>query len=465
MYNWDMVDYYRALQRKVSLLASHTVLMSLAVLICLPVLCQQPPGPENSRKELARTNLRWLLGQVTPNHAVPSPTPARRRLLISYDLPATNFPYRFHRSTTYDNSLAAIAFVITGRSDEASFTLHSLGRLVRKDGSLWFSYNTANSWPNESDHEGALVRTGALGWVGYAFTFYLAHGPPCDSTDKGCAREFSFFRQTAVRLADYLLSLRVEDPTDPRYGLLRLGYGNFTLAYDREFDKVVEQFVDGPARGVSTENNISAWLFFRQLEKVTGEKRWGDAAEAILEGLVRGAWNNQIGQFNQGFHADGRPDPARALDCASWGALMLHATGDNIRTSAALEAIEDFYASRHGKAIGYRPYFGSPIYKNFEVGRYYFPERPRKQWQEIPLVWAEGSLGVALAYLRMGRTKKASSILAGLELLQGEGKGLRYSSRDIPYHMSNVPSVAAAAWLVIVSEALEGNPVAQEFWN
>lgn len=441
-------------------------LLLLGVLLwAKPLPAQQAAPPKNQERDWSTVNLAWLLSQVTPNQTVPDPDPARRRLLISYDIPPEEFPQGFHRSATYDNALAALAFLLTGKRDEAAFTLHALARLVRRDGSLWFSYNTANSWPDEGYHESALVRAGAVGWVGYAFSFYLTHAPPCEVDDRGCARERAFFVETASRLADYLLSLQVDNPADPRHGLLRLGYGDIELAYEAANDQVFEVYLDEPALGISTENNISAWFFLRQLGELTGEARWSQAAERIRRGLLRGAWNEGIGQFNRGFHASGQPDPVKALDCASWGVLFLRAVDETEKARRVLTAIERYYRARDGAAVGYRPYFDHPVFKTAEVGRYFFPREPRKEWRDIPLVWSEGTLGVALAYLRMGKRQQAAAIMSGLRVLQVEGSGLRYASREVPYQMADVPSVAASAWLVLVAEAMRGNPLAEKFWQ
>jgi hypothetical protein len=302
----------------------------------------------------AAANGRWLDGQIAPNRLLPDPAPSRRRLLISFDLAPREFPRRFHRSATYDNAVAALAFLTTGARDRAAFTLHALARLVRADGSLWFSYNTANDWPGESDHESAIVRAGAVAWVGYAFSFYLSHAPPCGG-DRGCGRERAYFLQTALRLADYLRSLQVADPRDPRDGLLRLGYGDLTLTYRRKTNEVVEGYVSELARGISTENNISSWFFLQQLAGVSGDVRVSEAAQRIRRGLLRGAWNDSVGQFDQGFAPSGARDRGKALDCAAWGALFLLATGDTVRAQRALAAIERYYPARQDQAVGYRP--------------------------------------------------------------------------------------------------------------
>lgn len=441
------------------------LVVALCVALLMPLaVTQKAASRDKSLQDWAAASQSWLQGQVTPNRVVPNPDPGRRRLLISYGIQPKEFPQGFHRSATYDNALAAVAFLITGQRDRAAFTLHALARLVRADGSLWFGYNTANSWPDEADHESAVVRGGAVAWAGYAFTFYLIHQPPC-AGDRGCARERAFFLETAERLAKYLLSLQVNDSSDHRDGLLRLGYGSITLAYRADTNQVVELYQDEPALGISTENNISAWFFLRQLAMLTGESRWSQAAERLGRGLLRGMWNDSIGQFNQGFESSGVPDRVKALDCASWGALFLLAVGETEKARRALGVVESYYAVRNREAVGYRPYFDHPVYAGPEVGRFFFPDNPGKQWRELPLVWSEGTLGVGLAYFRIGQAERARQIVLGLGALRAENGGLRYASMALPHQMADAPSVAASAWLVLLEEALEGNPLAEQIWR
>jgi hypothetical protein len=436
----------------------------LAVCVLLPrggLLGQGPDTPDGAQWVSAAEP--WLLRQVIPNRLVPDPDPSRRRLVISYDLSPAEFPRRFHRSATYDDAVAALAFLAVGDRDRAAFTLHALARLVRPDGSLWFGYNTANDWPAETDHESAIVRAGAVAWVGYALTFLLTHQPPCGG-DRGCERERALFLQAATRLANYLCSLAVNDPRHPRDGLLRMGQGILTLAYRATTDEVVELYRDEPLLAVSTENNISAWFFLRQLAGLTHEARWSEAADRIRRGLLQHAWNDSLGQFNQGFAPRGDPDRNKALDCAAWGALFLLAAGDTARAERALAAI-DRYASTHGDARGYRPYVEQLVYADPDVGRFFFRDSPRKQWRDLPVVWSEGTLGAALAYLRMGHAQRARALVAGLRPLQAANGGLRCASDELQYEMTQVACVAASAWLVLVTQALADNPVATQVWK
>ena len=448
---------------RISLLRRTACLLILAELAFVGGAAARPQEPEKPLHDWATANDLWLQAQITPNDLVPAPEPSRRGLLLSYALPREKFPQIFHRSAIYDDALAALAFLTAGDRERAASTLDALARLVRPDGSLWFSYNTGDDWPSEDDHESSLVRTGAVAWVGYAFTFYLKHAPPC-AADPGCARERAFFSATAVRLAKYLLTLQVNGKSDPRDGLLRLGYGTINLAYSAKAKDIVELYVDQPATGISTENNISAWFFLRQLAEVTGDAGWSRVADRIQLGLLNHLWNDALGQFNEGFGSSGSLDSIKALDCASWGALFLLATGERDKARRALEVTHKYYATQEGDAIGYRPYSDSPVYENPEVGSFFFPDDPRKQWRSLPIVWSEGTLGVALAWLHLGQAERARQLVMGLRPLS-ENAGLRCATLELPFQMADVPCVAASAWFVLVAAALSHNNLAEAMWK
>ncbi|HXQ28185.1 MAG TPA: hypothetical protein VN848_02855 [Gemmatimonadales bacterium] len=422
-------------------------------------LAGQGPGVDADLEHRARAAVQWLEQQVTPNRVVPDPDATRRGLLVSYAFTPRQFPSGYHRSATYDNAVAALAFLLSGNRERAAVTLDGLARLVRPDGSLWFNYNTADSWPTEADHESALVRAGSVAWVGYALIFYLAH-VPLQSADPGDARERAAFLAAARRLGTYLASLQVNEPGDARDGLLHLGYGSIALTYDSVAKNVVEHYDDRPALGISTENNIIAWFFLRRLSLVTGDTLFARVAGRIERSLRTVAWNARLGQFNQGFGPTGVPDSNKALDCAALGALFLEAHGDSVASRRALAAAERFYRSRDGTTSGYRPYGDRPIYEDRAVSAFFFPGRSGLTWQELPVVWSEGSLQVALAYLRAGRRELARRIVEDLGALQAPDGGVRYASTEVPYEMAKVPSVAGSAWLVMMAAAIRGDTMA-----
>ena len=121
-------------------------------------------------------SLKWLKKQIIPNSVVDNPSPDRRKMILSYVIPEDDPAYKYlaKRSFLYDDAVAAVAFTMAGKYREAESLLNTLSRLVRDDGSMWFSYNTHNSWPDEIDHEGAMIRSGALAWAGYSFSHYVS---------------------------------------------------------------------------------------------------------------------------------------------------------------------------------------------------------------------------------------------------------------------------------------------------
>ena len=117
----------------------------------------------------------WLKSQIVPNSIVKEPVQDRRNLLISYKVPKDSEVYRyvFSKASLYDNALAVIAFSMVGEYALAERIIEASSRVLSPDNDLWFSFNTHNSWPNKNDHTGAIVRSGASAWLGYAITFYL----------------------------------------------------------------------------------------------------------------------------------------------------------------------------------------------------------------------------------------------------------------------------------------------------
>lgn len=74
-------------------------------------------------------------------------------------------------------------------------------------------------------------------------------------------------------------------------------------------------------------------------------------------------------------------------------------------------------------------------------------------WQELQVVWGEGSLGVAAAFSRVGKADKALDIIEDIIKMQQNG-GIQYSSQSVPYQFSVYPSVASTAWLVITTQLI-----------
>jgi hypothetical protein len=406
----------------------------------------------------------WLKEQMVPNEIVPDPDPERRRLVLSYrvsrDHPA--HPYIYSRSFAYDNALAVIALTMAGDYEEAELILSALRRVMRDDGSFWFTYNTVNNWPGEYDHEGAIIRSGANAWIGYAATYYLTarlRRDPYFLEDLLAVEVLDM----AKRIAAWLLARQIDDELDLRNGLVTGGRSIYELTLSDTDGAPVERYRDEEIAWVSMEHNIDAYYFLRDLGRITEEGPYAEAAMRIKRGL-RTFWLTDRGQFMRGIKGDQVLDTALPLDGASWASMFLFSIGERSRAERCLQTAEQYFRTRSGAPQGYRPYYKEPVFEEETVNAHYYPHDPRTRWKDLDIVWGEGSLGVAAAYIKSGKPRKALEIIEDMLLLR-VGDGLRYATEEIPYQFSRDPSVASTAWFVIAVEMLMNPDTNNSFWD
>ena len=405
-------------------------------------------------------SLNWLRSQIVPNRQVPTPHPQRRGLILSYAPGQGQKGPLYDKSFVYDAAAGAIALVVASDWGNAAKILDALVRVQREDGSFWFSYSSRNDWPNEIDHDMAVVRTGATSWAGYALCFYLQNRS--EVANAITARQRQRYLVAARRAADFISRQRANEPPLAR-GLLKGGQGVVKVHRHTDKKKVVEIYQDRSVLWVSTEHNISSYFFLTALYQLTQEPRYGTRAAEVSDRLMAVLWQPDVGQFATGLKEDGTLNGDRALDCASWGALFLLARGEKEKAKIAIETADRVYANEDCGVRGHRPYHAEPIYEDPGVQQLLLPKRPEATWKDLPFVWSEGSLGVALAHLRLGNITRANEIVNEMEKLK-EGDGIKYATRDLPYIFSAGASVAGTAWHVILKEAFT-DPRAKGFWN
>ncbi len=415
--------------------------------------------------------LVWLKKQKVPNLVIPDPQSERRNLVVSYEIQPDEpaYKYIFGRSIIYDDALAVIAFTMNKDYKSASQVLMALKRLLRKDGGLWFGYNVNNDWPSEKDYEGSTERTGATAWVGYSALFYLqarlAEDPEFTETN----REAKEILKLAKSLGDYLLKMQVRKSGDLRNGLITGGKNSYSLELRNK--TVNEIFKDTSIEWISTEHNIDAYFFLRDLGILTKDEKFIQSASSIKKSMLR-VWSEQDKQYYRGI----KPkfiDTALALDCASWGAIFSLSAGKPDYAAQSLETIEKLYLSSAESPYlkttvnGYKPYVDKEIYEETgtEITKYYFPELNGSTWDKISGVWVEGSMGAALAYLKTGNRGKALEILKNMIPLQSKSGGFIYFTREIPHEFSTYISVASTAWFIMIASALEDQAIADSFWK
>ncbi len=372
------------------------------------------------------------------------------------DSPAWAVLTQYGRVMTYDAAVESIALALAGRKAEATRLLRALVAMQLPDGSLGFSWNSTD----DTFYNRSYRRCGTVAWAAYAALLV-------DQANEG-----DEFRAFAVRATDWLLKQRVpvDRADDPRRGLIKGGSGRWSADY--------QKLTKGDLSWVSTEHNIDCFFLLEAAARVVAPeqaRRYRQAAAEIRTALTERLWSTEEGRFYQGAQV-GETDRGQALDCCTWGALFLHAIGDDQRAAAALDTADRVFQASLAPAgatagwtiTGYRPYAGVA---------------DETDWDQYPdLVWAEGSLGAALAHLRLGRRERYQKIVGEVLKLCAEpgraASGVRYSryqtdrdgtggdvgSDDFVADFTRAPSAGATAWLVlVVQSAVPGNE--DRFWG
>lgn len=356
-----------------------------------------------------------------------------RSFTIPFDDPAYGYEgdatqrtgYRLEqRSWMYDDAVAVLAFLSNDQPERARAVLANLSQVQQPDGSLPFSADVYRGQIYE-----VYVRTGALAWVATAALAYEQRtGDPA-------------FRYLAQRTADYLLTLQVSDPADPKYGAIRGGWGR----YDENYD-----FIEGYVGFAGTEHNIDSYFVLRDIGYTTGEQRYLDAAERVKQALLTKFWNPTEKRFNQGID-----DPAKALDAGSWGGLFLSAIGreDMARDSLAFSEqfrVEDATIEKCSQAECYNQTYSSagPI-----DGYRPYLETTGNYAGAPATVWAEGTWGQLLLRLRLGQDITAD--LQSMQRLQDADPRGGYlqvtrGAASLPYEFHAWPAVGGTGWAAMV---------------
>ena len=437
-------------------------------------------GGAASSADAVEKAYEWLKSQQVPNSVVTYPVMKRRHLVLSFELNRDNplnendksFQYVFSRSSLYDNALAIIAFVMMGDFKRASQIIESLYRNIDEKGFLWFTYNTHNNWPDETDTSWAISRNGASAWAGYAILFYIqaklqSENLKIDRNNVLNDPELKDYLELCSLIADHILTWQIQDKKDNRYGLIIGGLNRLELVYDEDKNSVYEKFLEGPTPWVSVEHNIDAYFFLRDLAKIAQNKKYEDAATTLKEALLKKAWNHELSQFARGVR-EKEQDTALALDCASWGSLFALAVGDRDKAVKAYGASEKYkiVQDKEKNIYGYKPYLSGLVYEEqSDVNTYYFPRNPHVSWKDFDMIWPEGSLGVAFSALKLGDSKKVENILEAMKNFQAPSGGILYASRDVPYQFSTSPSVAGTAWFIMVAQSLKNENMRNLFWG
>ena len=322
-------------------------------------------------------------------------------------------------------------------TDYESWMLHRLKEDQNADGSWNFSYDI---YIGKLFHD--YVRTGAIGWVVWGICYaILQMGTFCD--------EKHGFKKMLMKAGEWILSRQVTDTKDPRYGLLRGGYG----AYDSEY-----KYSDVEIEWCSTEHQCSTLQALEGLSLVLNDKKYKEAAELVRDQLFLKCYDESNGRFYQGING-GKPDKAWALDCTTWAGSLIFSVVHTDTAKKCFHTARDVYLTENKQIIQssdkehYNMRYSSS--EQFAGFKPYSDKTP--DYEGAPdIVWTEGTLGYAALALCVGEEDEAKKYVdecIALQNCEGCTGGVIYVTEtyaSLPWEFHVWESVVSSAWLYLI---------------
>ena len=347
-------------------------------------------------------------------------------LLRSYD---TDNVVIQNTAFTYDNALAAMAFLSDGNPEAAARILdafvYAVGHDRYKPGRIRNAYlaRTKDSDP------AAKAGENYPGWWSMEAQAWFEDrsqvGSNPGNTSYAALALMQYDRlygsDTYLKTARSLMDWVLEECSD--------GNDGFTAGYDGW----PESGVVYPFTYKSIEHNIDAYAAFRQLYAQTGEEKYRDAADSSLR-FILSMYDPEEAYFYVGTLEDGvTPDKGLVvLDGIVWNRLAL---GDAFEP--CLDSMDTLAAMR-------TPDNGYPFSKGSGDGGW----------------WPEGTAFTALMYRLAGETETADASLEALSAIQLENglfpaasvpelkTGLELFDGS-PWAYTDDPHIAPAAWFIM----------------
>ena len=141
------------------------------------------------------------------------------------------------------------------------------------------------------------------------------------------------YNEMIKKAGDFLISRQITDTKDPRYGLLKGGYGTY------DFDDY--SYIEGEIEWCSTEHQCSALQGLEGCSLVLNVKKYKEAAELIRDQIYFKLYDAEHGRFYQGISAE--PDKGWALDCTTWAGITAFSILNKECSFACEDAAKDEY--------------------------------------------------------------------------------------------------------------------------
>ena len=358
-------------------------------------------------------------------------------MLRSYD---TSTLQTRNAAFTYDNALAAMAFMSAGRNDKAAEILDALVYAIEHDryaaGRIRNAYAAGDISPSPGNQAGAKLPgwwdAGAQQWYEDGYQV----GSNVGNTSYAAlallhyaeANKSSYRSNRYLEAACSIMDRVIEERSDSSSG--------FTAG----FDGWPENGNEIKFTYKSTEHNIDAYAAFAQLYKMTGAAKYQKAAEGALA-FVKSMYDDKAGVFYSGTNADGSTNTSNVvLDAQVWAALAL---GDAFKP----------YESSLGQLARMRT----------GEGGYRFHVCDEKAF------WCEGTAFTMLLHKLRGEKAAADKALAALKSVQlasglfpaatsGNLSTGIFLSDGSPWMYGKDAAVAPTAWFVMAQNGY--NPYA-----
>ncbi len=309
------------------------------------------------------------------------------------------------RTFLYDQALAILWYTWVGEVQTAKRLATTLIDVQMANGAWGFSFQAQG----EQFYDRRYVRTGAVAWAAWALAYYG------DTIGDGQAVE------AALEALKFLDTKRIDAQGNQNHELYTAGLGYHD-------PQTGQRTLGVPLDFVVTEHQLDIHMVLATFHRAR--------AEALAERVVDRLWIEEEGRFAVGAHGE-ELDRRRALDAAGgWGALWLLSVGQTELARQSLGyTVAHFGADRYG---GYVPYLD-------EIDEY----DPQEE-----VVFVEGSLGVALAALRLGEPDLARQILLGTAQLGCDGgPGIPYADRRRG-SFADTPALAPTIWFLMVEREM-----------
>jgi hypothetical protein len=328
----------------------------------------------------------------------------RLLLVRSFDIPKDDPLYAdlSNYSWTYDNALAALAFVADGSRSQARELLDQLAALQNNDGSINFAFDV------QTGGSSSVVRSGAAAWVGLAAAAFR--------------REFG------------------SKSYDPMMGGL-VGY-LMELRNDRGL------VVGGPdVPWVSTQHNLLTAELLRDLHEQGGQfGGFGPDELAEAEASISAAIDKQllVDDGDQVHFKEGLEDERIPIDVQALGAMYLQTRGDQRATQVA-----EFMLQKG---------FFIPTHASREAGDEVSGLRPFLDPEAPNVIWTEGTIESQFALTRL--ELEDSSIAAAVKSLAATMRknavgpiGADRQSVTSWGEYRTWPTSAATSWLLMLKRS------------